>query len=215
MRRFLLALLVGASAGIVMGFGINTYVNQLTSSPVEEPAAEPVSEQGTDTLVENRVALEYARAYQEGNWDLVVEKTLWMQERLERVQLETGKPEARGQAKAQLVAQLEKWDLAQNQLRLEGVEDRYIFAPGVRLEVLRQDEGQTGLERPVKHRTWIRVTYPSRSRALTDQMGLPIHGLTVGVNVSEEGMILKAGVVGNLDIDEASISYIWEPAPGE
>jgi hypothetical protein len=56
----------------------------------------------------------------------------------------------------------------------------------------------------------MRVTYPSRRGALRDGKGIPIRSITVGVNVSTEGLALKANVIGNLDIDWESISYDWD-----
>ena len=87
-----------------------------------------------------------------------------------------------------------------NHIGPEGIEDSYVFAPGARLEVVDVDGGRQDLERPVKQRTWIRVSYPDPLRAPCDGKGGPVEALVAGVNVDDEGLVLKASVIGNLDI---------------
>jgi len=53
------------------------------------------------------------------------------------------------------------------------------------------------------------VSYPAPTQSLKDENGTPIKWLRVGVNVSADGYVLKAGVIGNLEIDFESISYNW------
>ena len=96
-----------------------------------------------------------------------------------------------------------------NRLRPEGIEDQYVFAGGVTVTPVGIDAGRDDLERPVKDRTWVRVTFPDRSTALRDEAGLPIRSLVAGINVSEDGFVLKANVVGNLEIDADSIQTFW------
>ena len=159
------------------------------------------------------VALRYATAVQQGNCHEIMRQTLWMNERLERVRLESGE-EAVEEVRAQLCERIQNRSVESNVLRREGVEDQYVFAPGAKLEIVQLDDGAPDLERPVKERTWIRVTYPYRERALRDMDGAPIRALTVGVNVSRDGYVLKAGVIGNLEIDRTTLSYNWDGEEG-
>jgi hypothetical protein len=52
------------------------------------------------------------------------------------------------------------------------------------------------------------------SRDLRNQSGIPIRALRVGVNVSTDDCVPKAGVTGNLDIDRKSISHEWDKDEG-
>ena len=157
----------------------------------------------------NPAAVRYAAAFQQDAWDDIVTMTCWMQQRLVRVQIETGSTAARDEARARLRERISDRRVEGNLLRPEGVEDQYVFVSGATVEPIGFDPGRTGLEQPTKDRTWMRVTYPSRRGALRDDKGIPIRSITVGVDVSTEGLALKANVIGNLDIDWESISYDW------
>lgn len=152
----------------------------------------------------------YAAALRAGEYDKVVDLTCWMQERLLRVQYQAAITENRLSEHAELVQLLRDKTLAGNVLRIEGVEDQYVFAPAVHVECVRVDPGRNDLERPTRSRTWLRVAYPAQHNALRNESGAPVKALTVGVNVSKEGYVLKANVIGNLDIDWTSISYDWD-----
>ena len=158
------------------------------------------------------VAWRYALAVRDSNCSEIIRMTLWMNERLDRVRAGHGDSEELEAARQALCRQITHRTIEGNQLTAEGVEDQYFFAPGVALELVGIDEGAASLKRPVAERSWIRVTYPHRRRALRDEGGRPIRSIVVGVNVSEDGYILKAGVIGNLDVDRESIRYSW-PRP--
>ena len=179
----------------------------LTSNP-----ASSVSESGP--VAGNPVALRYAAAFQQGAWDEIVDMTCWMRQRLMRVQLETGSAAARQEAHAALVKRVSDRKVEGNRLRPEGIEDQYVFAGDAKIEPAGLDGGHPSLEQPTKDRTWIRVTYCSRRTALRDDKGIPIRSIIAGINVSTGDLVLKANVIGNLDIDRRSISYDWETAGG-
>jgi hypothetical protein len=164
----------------------------------------------TGSVQPDPAAEAYAAALQDGDLEKVVELTCWMQERMLRVQIQTEVPENRMAERAELVRQLRDRSPENNFLRKEGVEDQYIFAPSVHVECIGIDAGRGDLERPARSRTWFRVTYPSQHGALRNENGAPVHSLTVGVDISKEGYVLKASVLGNLDIDWPSISYKWD-----
>lgn len=161
------------------------------------------------------VAWRYALAVRDSNCAEVIRMTLWMNERLDRVRAAHGDSEELEAAREALCRQIVHRAVEGNQLTAEGVEDQYIFAPGVELHLVGMDEGAAGLRRPVAERSWIRVTYPNRRRALRDQEGQPIRSIVVGVNVSQDGYVLKAGFIGNLDVDRDSIHYVWPRPEGE
>ena len=168
----------------------------------------------TANAAEREAALRYAQALKEGDWETVIDQTLWMRERLDYVRLEGGGEEAAAREREHLARRLAERSPEENQLRPEGVEDQFVFAPGAEIAVAGVDAGRDDLERPVAARTWLRVTYPRQAQALRDAQNLPIRALTAGVNVDEKGYVLKAGVVGNLEIDMDSISRDWIMAGG-
>lgn len=189
-------------------------------NPPKDPAARPIgasklpqpgqaqAEPNTDHG-RTSPGMIYAKAMQQGDWHQVVAKTLWMQDRLERVRMQRGNDTAVEEALTVIEAELSQRSITENQVTAEGVEDKYVFAPGAEIEWQSADEGRQDLEAPALRRDWIRVTYPSRERALRDQENIPLRSLLVGVNYTAEGQVLKANVVGNLDIDDVSFDYDW------
>lgn len=213
-KRFVTALIVGAVLGIVAGLVIR---NRIASTGVAEtpgdgldsakvPAA--VEAPLSPEAIESGVAWQYAMACRDGNWVRAVELTFWMQERLGLV-LKNGGPDAVPADRDRLMADLGTRTVADNHLADEGVEDPYVFSPGAEIAYDSTDAGREGLDGPVARRTWLRVQYPVREKALLDREGAPIRSLRVGVNVSGEGFVLKGNVIGNLDIDWESINYDW------
>lgn len=157
----------------------------------------------------------YALSLVQGDYEAVVDQVLWMNERLNRIRLQTGDEEAVFAARADLLEGLGRRTVAENQLTPEGVEDKYVFAPGAMLEWLAQEDGRDDLEAPAARSDWIAVRYPSRARALRDEENIPIHRIVVGVHTDRGGQVLKAGVEGNLDILRDSIGYDWPDEEGE
>ncbi|MFO7977002.1 MAG: hypothetical protein R6V12_20515 [Candidatus Hydrogenedentota bacterium] len=159
-------------------------------------------------------ATRYARALQEGRADEVIRMTHWMQKRLQRVRLSCSAPADEEGARAELRRDILTRTLEGNRLRPEGVKDKYIFAPGAKLSVVGSDKGEHlcdgALSCPVKERTWLRVVYPNPVTALRDEMGRPIRSIVVGVNISDEGYVVKAGVLGNLEIRYDTISMVYD-----
>ncbi len=205
--RWFAAAGTGALAGLALWWWIVSLGN--VDGPHTSSKGPGVALAGGTADRADGIAIGYARAFQQSAWDDIIEWTWWMQERLERVQLESSDPAALARARVQLRARLRKRVVEGNQLRPEGIEDQYIFAPGALLEVVSVDAGRQDLVKPVRQRTWIGVTYPTRSCAPRDEAGNPLRTITVGVNVSTDGFVLKANVIGNLDICQGSTGYIW------
>lgn len=175
----------------------------------EDPAGSAEKSPGSKPdSVESSVAWQYAMACQNGDWAKVVDLTHWMKDRLEFV-LETDGAGALPAEKDRLMDELGLRTVSDNRLLDEGVEDPYVFSPGCDISYDTVDTGRDDLDVPVARRTWLKVTYPAREKALLDKDGLPIRSLRVGINVSIDGHVLKGNVIGNLDIDWESIMYDW------
>lgn len=203
--KWLWAALVGAVIGLTTALGIRYML-----AP-EVPTAPATAEMA---LQADHPALRYAWAFQEGDWDYIIDHTSWIQERLRYEQARTGDEAAAQTTRLDIARKLGDRSEPGNRLRDTGVEDQYVFRPEAALEVVGRDAGRDDLDRPAAERVWFRVTFPSASNALYDAAGLAIRTITVGVNVSPEGYILKANVDGNLDMDWDSITY-WGPGAGE
>ena len=208
--HLLAALVIGGLLGAGLGLAIREFLRDTTIQPEKIEQAPGVFGETPDRASpESDVAWQYARAYQEGDWEAVIATTLWIQDRLAYVQAQAGGEALVERERLRLQERLGNRSPGGNQLLPEGIEDQYVFSPGAEIEIAGLDKGRDGLERPVAQRTWIRVTFPERSRALRDGANLPIRSLVAGVNVSHEKQVLKAGIIGNLDIAHESISYGW------
>ena len=160
-------------------------------------------------LPEDSAALAYARAFQQGECERIIEMTQWMQDRLDYVRRTDGGPKALEEALATLCAQIQDRRPERNLLTLEGAEDQYVFSPGTELIFVGNAEGREELDESAASIGWIQAVYPDPAHALYDANGDAIRSITAGVHFSRSGKILKAGVRGNTEIDWDSISYDW------
>jgi len=158
-------------------------------------------------------ALRYALAVRDGETSTVIEMTRWMQDRLQRVRLESGDSPALATARNELQERISARRQEDALLQEEGVEDRYLFMPGCELSIAAMDKGDPTLGTPVRERTWINVVYPDPANSLRDAQGRPIRSLRAGINLDMDGRVLKAGIVGNANIDRDSIGYDWPAGP--
>jgi len=205
--RVIVALLLGALVGLALGVIVK---GQLETDTPPLPEREVAVHAPTNRTLDDPIAgaaLEYARAMQEDDWDEVVRRTWWMRARLDRVQAEGQDP---AEARRALIREVSDRDPLRNRLRSGDIADQYIFTAGAQFEVLLVDEGEEDLEPLAMGRAWMRVLYARKDRAPLNAMGLPIRSLVAGVNVDSQGFVLKAGISGNLNIDEGSISLNWE-----
>ena len=163
---------------------------------------------GSTGSIEQSSAWRYAMAYRDGNWTEVMALTEWVQERLAFVEQSEG-ADGLAAERERLIRELGTRTLEDNRLSDEGVDDQYVFSPGATIEYDSVDNGRDDLDGPTARRTWLKVAYPAREKALLDRDGVPIRSLVVGINVSADGHVLKANVFGNLDIDWSSITYDW------
>lgn len=168
-------------------------------APSAPEELEAIPEQALNDLA--RSALGYADAIRDGRCEDVAGLTWWLQERLQN--LGTNTPDTG------FCEEMKRRTPESNQLTAGGIGDQYLFVPGVEIVAVTVDVGRKDLARPVAQRTWLRVQYPMKSQALRDETGVPIHSLRVGVNMTADGYVLKAGVLGNLDIEWDSLNYSW------
>lgn len=211
-KRFGIALIVGAGVGAMVGGLIR---DQLNSAPDRQKEPSGTAEDSTfegaageAVSIEKSSAWRYAVACRDGNWTEVLALTEWVQARLAFVEQSEG---ADGLAAEQerLIRELGTRTLEDNRLSDEGVEDQYVFSPGATIEYDSVDNGRDDLDVATARRIWLKVSYPTREKALLDREGVPIRSVIVGINVSPDGHVLKANVFGNLDIDWSSIKYDW------
>ena len=154
-----------------------------------------------------RIAERYLSGVRTGACSQGIALTLWMQERLESAS-GLGRDNERA-AMQDLCESIKDRTMEANRLRPEGIEDQYVFTPLAQIETAGVDTGREDLIKPVMERVWFIASYPVPTQALRDENGTPIKSLRVGINVSSDGYVLKAGVIGNLEIDFESISYNW------
>lgn len=208
-QPYVAAILFGALGGLALwhwgapsGDQMREKVREAEKSELAKIPASELDETGGP-------ARRYVTAVQEGRCEEIIAMTWWMEERLRYVRTTASKPEEVEDAHERLCATILERTPEGNQLTPEGIEEQYVFTPAAQIEILGADRGRDDLEKPVRHRTWMEVTYQTKNRALRDRSGNAIKSLIVGVNVSTDGYVLKAGVVGNLDIDLDSLSYRW------
>ncbi len=164
--------------------------------------------------LDDSLAMRYARAVQEGDCETIERLTWWVRERLERVGAEANGAASIDGERERLCGQLLDRPLEKNALRRQGIEDACLFRPGARLDAIGRDAGRQDLDKPVAYRAWIWITYPDAAQAPCDERSRPIRSLKAGVNVSVDGYVLKANVIGNVDIDRDSFSYDWPTVKG-
>ncbi|MBI4556033.1 MAG: hypothetical protein HY706_00490 [Candidatus Hydrogenedentes bacterium] len=211
--RWLVASVIGAMTGFLVWY-LGGPMGPILSTVPASPPKPLVSKGKNPEPVPSGPGMAYARALQSGDYEQVVSRTDWMMDRLERVRLETDDVASVEAARVRLCDALRERRPGGNRLTLQGMEDQYVFMTDAALKTVAMDTGRTDLDRPVKSREWIRVTYAAPERAPRDEADQPIHAWTIGVNLSDAGTVLKAGVVGNLEFDRDSISYDWNRVPG-
>jgi len=152
-------------------------------------------------------AMQYVQELQQGQYEKALFRVAWVQERLARERAAKGNGDADNTVLRALASAQAPTERSRAVLEQEGIEDTYIFVPRAEIVVAGADGGRIGLERPTAGRAWLAVSYPDPSNAPKDETGRPIRGLTVGLNLSEDGYVLKAEIIGNLEIDRYSIRY--------
>ncbi len=178
-----------------------------TAQSGEVPGEVPGGTPPAPTHDPNHPALLYVRALQQGDWNAVVAQTRWMIDRLQYVRRNKEAGGAEAEARQALVHLLSDFDPAERRITPEGVPDAYVFTPQAQVAWAGRDAGRDDLAYAVAERVWLRVVYPEASRALRGPDNRPLRSLRVGLNLDEDGNVLKAGVLGNVEIDRDSFVY--------
>lgn len=209
MAPYVVAILFGVTGGLALWYwGVPN--EEMIRRQTEPPAqSAPSSGDGEALRSAGAPALRYATAWQQGNCDEIIATTWWMQERLLHVRKLTGDEEAVNIATNELCERIQQRLPEGNQLVTEGIYDQYLFSSDATCEVIRASTGRDDLAKPTKTAVWLRITYSTRQRAPRDRRGNPIRSLDAAINYAHDGYILKAGILGNAEIDWDSISLRW------
>lgn len=199
---------VAIAFGVVGAVAI-WYWGAPTPSTIARQASGSSSGAAASGGTEDSVVMAYIRAYQDGRCSEVIARTRWMQARLDLVR-RTGGSEAIEEERRNLCRGIMNRSVEENQLTTEGIEDRYLFAPGTEISFVGADDGRENLEDAVRVRNWFRVEFPKRERAPRDKQGAAIASIVVGLNLGEDGYIVKAGVRGDAEIDWEKIEVYRE-----
>ncbi len=173
----------------------------------QTPAANAAKRGEAEHSKAAKIALQYVSAVQTAVCSRSIDLTWWMQERLQFAS--ENSRDGVSAVRQELCDEITVRVKGANRLRSEGVEDQYVFAPMTKVKVTALEPGRQDLSKPSMGLVWLEVSYPVPTQALKDDNGTPIKSLRVGVSLSNDGYILKAGTIGNLEIDFDSISYNW------
>jgi hypothetical protein len=155
-------------------------------------------------------AEEYVNAVQRGDCNFVIAATIWMQDRLEYVRSHAADPAAEERAAREaLCADIRNLPKDRRVITDGGAEDPALLTGLSRVDFVSVDPGREDLESPVAGRVWLRVRYPSAGEAPVDEIGRPIRTIRVGLTLTPDGHVVKAGVVGNMELDDESSVVYW------
>ncbi len=219
--RFISALIFGAVIGIFLGAFIKMFVVPIKTIPKQMRLASQKKIEkvfpkvaGQINLPENHPAWVYIKAYQNDNWEKVIEKTLWIRERLKIISEETKSKEKVEEVKNNIVKEISKRDINFNYIKKNGIEDQYLFTKDARITPIAWDKKGPFDDVRVKEKVWFLVEYSKPSTALRNEKQLPIKSLIVVLSINDEGCIVKSSIIGNTEIIRESIK-LWETFKGE
>jgi hypothetical protein len=155
------------------------------------------------------IAESYIRAFQAENCAEITRLTWWMQERLLFLQEQTLDETERTRALEEMCTEVRRDRTAPHLLTVEGIADQYVLTPQSTFDILGADQSTDKLAKPAAERVWVRVSYPNKAVALKDGKTNPIKSLVIGIHISTDEYILKAGIRGNIEIDLERIAY-WK-----
>ncbi len=218
--RFLSALIIGAVIGVFVGAFVKMFVTPIRTIPEQmklstQRKIEKVipKSQGPINLPENHPTLVYIRAYQNDDWEKVIQKTLWITERLKKVYEETKSEDKVEEVENSIIKDISNRDINSNYVKKNGVEDQYLFTKEATIIPVAWDRAGPFDDERVKEKVWFLIEYPKPSVALRDERQLPIKSLIVALSVDNEGRIVKSNIIGNAEILRESIK-LWETSKG-
>jgi hypothetical protein len=194
------------AVGAVMGLGTWYWmVGPSVSIAVPRADANPVH--FSAPALTDHPALHYAEAVQAGDCATVVRLTWWMVEYLENARARDDALDAVDRARQRLCDAIEAPGEGPQRLVAEGIEDVHLFVPGAEIEPLALEPGSNDLAKPAIECLRLRLSYPQGVAAPRDDEGRRIDSIVVGIHLSEDGYVLKAGIIGNVELDWSSIAY--------
>ncbi len=220
--RFITALVLGGVIGILLGSAIKMFYTPIRTVPQEmRIAAEKKKKVSSVTtggesihLPDTHPAMTYIKAYQTGDWDTVIEKTLWIQERLKYIsKLYGGDTQKINAEKKEIEQKIKERDINKNFLTKEGVEDQYLFSPDAKVSVIKIDKEGPFNDPRIKERVSLFIEYPKPSKALRSEEKLPIKSLIAIISLNDEGKVVKSSIIGNIEITYSSIK-LWDTTEG-
>ncbi len=170
----------------------------------QQRAAAGLSDEDAKRLIE--WAERYVLAVQRRDCEQVIAMTIWMQDRLEYVRSHGDDERAAHDA---LCNDVHNPPAAGRFLSDGGADDAALFSPLAQVDVVSVDPGRDDLETASAGRVWVRVRYPSPAEALHDAEGRAIKTARAGLTFAADGRLVKAGIVGNAELDDESEVVYW------
>ncbi|MCX8063983.1 MAG: hypothetical protein N3G21_02285 [Candidatus Hydrogenedentes bacterium] len=219
--RFLSALILGAVLGLFMGIFVKMFLTPIRSIPEQMRFASqkklektvPMSK-GNFDFPNDHPTIIYIKAYQNDDWEKVVEQTLWIRERLRTVWEETKSYEKLEEVKRSIINEISNRDVNFNCLKKNGVEDKYLFTKDAKVLPIAWEKEADFHDPRVKEKVWFSIEYLKPSLALRNEKQFPIKSLVVALCVNSDGYIVKSSIIGNAEIVLDSIK-LWEISKGD
>lgn len=174
--------------------------NQELLNPREDDAEDILADLPPARADFQEIAERYIHGIRDGNCEAAIELTWWMRERLRRNE-EAETPLASQAVRDELCASIQRDDPDGFAITVEGIDDQYVLTPSMEYTILGADAGAVNLAKAPAERVWVEVRYPADGPAPRDENDSTVRVLRVGINISADGYVLKAGIQGNLDIE--------------
>lgn len=202
-RAIIVALVFAALGGLALWYW--GAPNQELLNPRESDVEDPLSNLPAARAEFQEIAERYIAGIRDGNCAQVIDLTWWMQERLRR-NAESATPQPSQVVRDELCASIQRDDPDGFKLSVEGIDDQYVLTPGIEYTIIGADEGAANLAKLPAERVWAEIRYRADESTPRDENDRAIRVLRVGINISADGYVLKAGIRGNLDIDVPSVA---------
>lgn len=174
-----------------------------------EPASSAPEVVALRTSTQDQLIQRYVTAYQTSNCAEVANCTLWVQDRIRKINQESDDTTIRESRRSNMCRQLFLHEEGRDRISILGIDDRYLIPVTVKFTIEGADSGRQDLDTPVLERVWGVFTYSDPGTARKNERGESIRSLRAGLNVSTNNLILKGSVRGNWEIDFSSISMQW------
>lgn len=215
--KFLSALLLGAVLGLLIGSFIRMFYTPIRLIPEQMKKEYEKKKQRSLPFEEENLILPpdhpiitYIRAYQNGNYEQIIQQTLWIQDRIQFLrEIENKNDDEIQQEIKRIVEQLKEKDINENFLTPNGVDDKYLFSSDSTIKVIDIQKNNTEEEDPrIKEKYYLKIEYHKPSTALRNEKQIPIQSLIAVISITENGKVVKTNIKGNAQIIANSIK-VW------